>query len=363
MNRRPDITLCKDPGPRLLSVILNYRTAEMTLHAAEAALQAMEGIAGGLVIVDNASGDGSFEKISAEAGRRGWTRGGRVRVIAAPHNGGYGAGNNLGIRAGLPDGTQPDYIYLLNPDAFPDPDAIRKLLDAMQADPALGLTGSYIRGADDRPHRTAYRFHSIVSEFEGAARLRPISWMLARHKVAPRVPSAPCRVDWVQGASLMIRARALHDTGLFDENFFLYYEETDLCRRAQAAGWAVGYRPESRVEHIGSVSTGINTRTQRIPGYWLDSRHYYFLRNHGRAYAAAATMAHIAGGLLWRLRMVLTGRRRRDPPRLLLDMAAHWLRHGLRRPPPPRIPAFPGPRGSGAFAPPARPAPATRRKT
>ena len=111
-------------GATVLTVILNWRSAEMTLDAAAAALRAMEGIAGAITIVDNDSGDGSEERLRAEVAARGWDR---VRVIQSGWNGGYGAGNNVGIRAGLPDGSAPDYVYTLNSDAFPAADAIRLL--------------------------------------------------------------------------------------------------------------------------------------------------------------------------------------------------------------------------------------------
>ncbi|MFU8883704.1 MAG: glycosyltransferase family 2 protein, partial [Rhodobacterales bacterium] len=98
-------------APRLLTVLLNWRTAPMTLRAATAGLAAMaelrEALPGArtdLVIVDNDSGDGSFEMLQAEAKARGWTEGGAVRVIQSGHNGGFGAGNNVGIRTGMADG-------------------------------------------------------------------------------------------------------------------------------------------------------------------------------------------------------------------------------------------------------------------
>ncbi len=93
---------------RLLTVLLNWRTADMTLRAAEAALAALQGIDGALVIVDNDSGDGSFETLCREADRRGWTTGPQaVRVLQSGRNGGFGAGNNHGIRAGLPMARSP----------------------------------------------------------------------------------------------------------------------------------------------------------------------------------------------------------------------------------------------------------------
>jgi N-acetylglucosaminyl-diphospho-decaprenol L-rhamnosyltransferase len=311
---------------RVLTVILNWRTAAMTLQATEAALRAMEPIEGAITIVDNDSGDGSFETLTQAVVQRGWSR---VRVIQSGRNGGFGAGNNVGIRAGLPDGTRPDYVYLLNSDAFPAPDAIRALRDHLDGHPQTGFAGSFIHGSDGAPHRTAFRFPSIASEFEGAARFGPISRILHRKIVARPIPDKTTRVDWLAGASLMMRQSVLDQIGIFDETFFLYFEETELCHRAAAAGWPTDYVLESRVEHIGSVSTGMKTWA-RIPGFWLDSRLHYFRSAHGRSYALGATLAHLAGGILWRARLLVQRKDRGDPPYFLRDLARHMLRHTFR---------------------------------
>ncbi len=311
--------------PTVLTVILNWRTPDMTLQSCAAGLRAMEGVAGAITIVDNDSGDGSFEKISAEVVARGWDRGGvPVRVIQSGHNGGFGAGNNVGIRAGLPDGMRPDYVYLLNSDAFPAPEAIRALRDHLEAHPATGFAGSFIHGSDGASHRTAFRFPSALGELEGAMRFGPVSRLLRAHIVAQPIPEATGRVDWLAGASLMMRQDVLDQIGLFDEVFFLYYEETDLCLRAARAGWPTDYVVESRVEHIGSVSTGMKTWA-RIPKFWLDSRRHYFTKNHGHIYAALATLAHVAGGVFWRLRLLVQRKDRGDPPHFLRDLIVHHV--------------------------------------
>ena len=304
----------------VLTVILNWRTAEMTLRAARAAVVAMEGVPGGIVIVDNASGDGSFEALVA--GVAGWDR---VRVVQSGRNGGFGAGNNVGIRAGLGDGGRPDYVYLLNSDAFPARDAIRALRDHLEAHPQMGFAGSYIHGPDGVAHRTAFRFPSIASEFEGAARFGPISRLLRGSVVALDIPVATGRVDWLAGASIMMRRGVLDRIGLFDETFFLYFEETELCHRAAIAGWPTEYVLESKVEHIGSVSTGMKTWA-RIPGFWLESRLHYFTKVHGRFYAGLATLAHVAGGVLWRARLLVQRKDRGDPPYFLRDLVGHYMR-------------------------------------
>jgi N-acetylglucosaminyl-diphospho-decaprenol L-rhamnosyltransferase len=304
----------------VLTVILNWRTAEMTLLAAKAAVVAMEGLPGGIVIVDNDSGDGSFEALVA--GTAGWDR---VRVVQSGRNGGFGAGNNVGIRARLADGSWPDYVYLLNSDAFPAPDAICALRDHLESHPQTGFAGSYIHGPDGVAHRTAFRFPGIASEFEGAMRFGPVSQIFRSKIVAMDNPVKTQRVDWLAGASIMMRQSVLDGIGLFDETFFLYFEETELCHRAAVAGWPTDYVLESRVEHIGSVSTGMK-KWQRIPGFWLDSRLHYFTKVHGRIYAGLATLAHVAGGVLWRLRLLVQRKDRGDPPYFLRDLLGHYVR-------------------------------------
>lgn len=319
--------------PRVLTVILNWRTPDMTLKAVQSAHLAMQGIEGAITVVDNDSQDGSFERLTAEVGRLGLdVAAPPVRVIQSGRNGGFGAGNNVGIRAGLPDGSAPDYVYILNSDAFPAPDAIRLLLDHLESHPATGFAGSHIHGPEGDAHHTAFRFPSVAGELEQAARFGPISRLLRGAVVAPPLPVETQRVDWLAGASLMMRQAVLDRIGLFDETFFLYFEETDLCLRAARAGWPTDYVVESRVAHIGSASTGMKTWS-RIPQFWLDSRHYYYVKNHGSLTAFLATLAHVSGGLIWRLRAVLQRRDFIDPPHYLGDMARHAikvLRHPIR---------------------------------
>jgi len=308
--------------PAVLCILLNFRTPAMTLRAAEAALADLHGAGGELVIVDNASGDGSYEMIAREVAARGWGEGGLVRVVASPVNGGFGAGNNIGLRMGMSDGRAADYFYILNSDAFPDAGCVAALLDHLESHPRAGIACSHIRGEDGVVHTTAFRFPSIAGEFVDAARLGVIERLLPDASVPMPQPQTTRQVDWSAGASMMLRATMLREIGTFDETFFLYFEETDLCLRAARAGWTCWYIPDSRVVHIGSVSTGMKTK-RRMPSYWYDSRRHYFIKNHGRAYAALALLAHLAGGVLHRLRMGLAGRRPQDPSWFLRDLLAH----------------------------------------
>ena len=158
----------------------------------------------------------------------------------------------------------------------------------------VGIVGSYVHGTDGAPHVTAFRFPTIQSEIEGSLRLGVVTRALKDFEVPVGIPESTTEVDWLAGASMMVRRRVLEQVGLFDESFFLYFEETDLCRRVRRAGHRIVYVKESSVAHIGSASTGMKTWT-KVPDYWFDSRRHYFLKNHGRAYLAAATAARPRG--------------------------------------------------------------------
>ncbi|AGT10173.1 glycosyltransferase family 2 protein [Paracoccus aminophilus] len=317
-------------GPVLNTIVLNFRTPDLSLMAVEGALREMEGIAGGVTLVDNDSGDGSFEKMRAEAEARGWLASGRLAIVESGHNGGFGAGNNYGIRQGTPDGRRADLVYLLNSDAIPQPGAIRVLIDYLAAHPKAGIVCSRIRGMDGEPHHTAFRFPSVAGEFEATTRIGPVSRLLRNRIVAMPQPDHSLRVDWSAGASMMMRAEVLDQIGLFDEGFFLYFEETDLCRRAADAGWETHYVWESEIAHIGSASTGMK-KWGRVPDYWYDSRRRYFEKHHGRAGALFATAAHVAGTGLWRLRCLI----QRQPHGAPEGHLGLLTRHALRRQPKP----------------------------
>lgn len=315
---------------RILTILLNYRTPEMTLRAAEAALAEMEELPGELLIIDNGSDDGSFEQIRTEAEARGWLNSGRLRLLASEVNGGFGAGMNLGMQAGLSDGSAPAFYYLLNSDAFVQGETIRRLRDFLLDAPGAGLVGSYVQGTDGTPHRTAFRFPSIAGEFEASVCTGVITRLLQHRVVAMEIPQQETQVDWTAGASLMIRREVIQEIGGFDERFFLYFEETDLCRRAAKAGWRTHYLPASRVDHEGSASTGMK-RWERTPTYWFDSRRHYFTKTHGRAYALMATLALVCGRLLYALRCMLSRRKRPGPPHFLRDLLMHELRTSRQR--------------------------------
>lgn len=322
---------------RVLVILLNYKTPKMTADAMHRSRQAMRGIDGEILIVDNDSGDGSFEYLQNEIGNLDLGDGlTQCSIVQSDHNGGFGFGNNVGIRRGLADGSF-DYFYIQNSDAFPSDDAISHLRDFLDHTPSAGFAGSQLHGEDGQPHFTQFRFPSLASEFEGSINMGPITKLLKNYQVP--IHDLPeneiVQVDWIAGASIMIRKEVFDDIGLFDENFFLYFEEVDLCRRARQHGWTTHFIPSSRVVHLGSVSTGMGTWT-RIPQYWLDSRLYYFEKHFGKFYVTLATLLLFAGGSLARLRYLLGGPRHTGPNGFQVDLLAHFIRN-IWRPRPPAV--------------------------
>ena len=316
---------------KLRVVTVNYRTAETTIRAIEHALADLGELDAAITVVDNASGDGSLERLRAAAETRGW--GDRVAILDAGKNGGFGAGNNLAIRAALDSADPPDYVYLLNPDAFVDSGAMAAIVAFMDAHPNVGIAGTRIYDEDGTIHPSAFRFPTVLSELERGLRLGLATRLLERWVVWKGMPDTTGPVDWVSGASCVLRRQLLSEVGLFDEGFFLYFEETDLCRRARAAGWECWFLAEASVVHMEGASTGIKER-RRIPGYWLDSRRRYFVKAGGPRTLLLANAAWAAAFAAWRARRMIQRKPDDDPPFALRD----FLRHSLGLP---RVPEQP----------------------
>ncbi|SHH65091.1 glycosyltransferase family 2 protein [Marivita hallyeonensis] len=306
----------------IVVVVLNYKTPDLAVQAAQSAARGMSGYSGAILLVDNDSPDNSFQRMQDAVLAADWPAHLNVQVLQSGHNGGFGAGNNFGIRAGLAICPQADYVYVLNPDACVDDTTISALVDYLEARPKVAFAGSWIYGDDGEDHCSAFRLPGLASEFESATRFGPVTRLLKSYVLPLHIPETSGPVGWVVGASFLARTSVLEEIGLFDETFFLYFEETDICLRAHRAGYEVHFVRESRTCHIGSVSTGLGT-WERTPTYWFDSRWYYYSKNYGRSYAVAATVLSAIGTAFWRLRRRLEGKPNTDAHRHLRDMIAH----------------------------------------
>lgn len=314
-----------DISSYLLVVIVNYRTAGLTIDC----LRSLSGEVGEfpgirVVIVDNASGDGSASRLAAAVRENGWE--GWASILSLERNGGFASGNNAAIRPALRSTDQPRYVLLLNPDTVVRPGALRTLVAFMEARPDVGIAGSRLEDPDGMPQRSAFRFPSVLGELEAGLRLGLASRVLTRWVVAPPVPEEPCRVNWVAGASMIIRREVFEGVGLLDEGYFMYFEEVDLCRRAQAAGWPCWYVPGSRIVHLVGQSSGVTDprrARRRLPDYWFRARRRYLLTHHGRLTTALANLTWASAYAVYRLRRVIQRKPDRDPEHLLWDFCRH----------------------------------------
>jgi N-acetylglucosaminyl-diphospho-decaprenol L-rhamnosyltransferase len=309
---------------RLLIVIVNYRTPDLTVDCLRSiASQIADGVR--VVITDNLSGGDSVEKIGRAIEDNHWHW---ARLVELERNGGFAFGNNEAIRPALKSDDPPVYVLLLNPDTVLREGAIAALLEYMDRRPQIGIAGSRLEDPDGRPQISAFRFHTIASEFERGMRLGLVTKLLSSKIVAPPVSTSETETDWVAGASMIIRREVFEKIGLLDERYFMYFEEVDFCLKAKRAGFKIGYVPSSRVVHlVGAASELSDARKhrKRRPTYWFDSRRRYFVQNHGVFYACLADVAFAIGFALWRLRRFVQKKEDKDPPMMLGDFVRNSI--------------------------------------
>jgi GT2 family glycosyltransferase len=241
------------------------------------------------VVVDNASTDGSIELVRE--------RYGGVKLIVCERNRGYGAAANRAIGA-----CAAAYVLLLNSDTVLAPDALRTLETYLDHHPRAAVVGPRLVYPDGTLQRSTYPDPSVADTLLGETGLHLLTSRLPylserslrtwRHDVARPVP-------WVLGAALAIRREAFEAIGGFDEGFFLYGEEVDLCRRLAAAGYETHFAPVTSVVHVGGASTRLHPGAQRE---YLVSNRRNLVAHEGHATAARvlATLRAITGARLLR---------------------------------------------------------------
>lgn len=317
---------------KLAVAIVNYRTPKLTLDCIASLLPARAAFpALRAVVVDGGSADGSAERIAAGVAEAGW--GDWVRLLPLPVNGGFAFANNRALAALAEAGALPPAIVLVNPDARVRPGALEAMAALLDCEPRAGAVGALLTHEDGRPQSSAFRFPSIRSEFCRGARTNFLERLLRQPPMSIDSDVA-IPVPWVTGAAVMFRTAALASAGLFDEGFFLYFEETELMHRLRRDGWTIWHEPRARVVHLAGAATQIYDeetglpRRKRMPRYWYASRRRYFAVVHGRGYALLASSAWLAGRIWWRLRQLISPRPEQGTVRSIRDMAQYsfWPR-------------------------------------
>lgn len=310
----------------VLAVLVNWRTAPLALRALEAlAIERVALPSLTAVVVDNASGDGSAERLRAGIAERGYDW---VRVVESPSNVGFGAGNNLAVREALEGDDPPEAFLLVNPDVEVYPGAVTTLLRFLRERPSVGLVGPATEVPRGTLRGSAFRFPGILNSFDQGLHFGPVTRLLARWTLVPPPSPDAHRAHWVSGGCVLVRREVFEEVGLFDEAYFLYFEEVDLMRRAGTAGWSTWYVPSARVAHDAGAATGASGDRgleRPVPRYWFESRRRYFVKNRGRLVAALASWAWVIGNALWNARRFVTRAPRKDPPHFFRDFVSFNL--------------------------------------
>lgn len=225
-------------APTLSIVIVAYNARVHLENCLRSLAAAPPAIGHDVVVVDNASTDGS-----ADAVRDGWPG---VRLVAQERNTGFAAGNNAGIRA-----SSGELVLLLNNDTIVPAGAIDTLIERLRAHPDAAAAGPRLVDADGR---TELSFGPMISPL-GELRQKITVWMYERGvpAVSARVGRATATehyVDWVSGAALLVYRRDAEAVGLLDERYFLYTEDVDFCAALRARGRRVLFAPAARITHL-----------------------------------------------------------------------------------------------------------------
>lgn len=316
-------------------IIVNYRAADLAIAAVDSVLAHRHGgRAVEVHLVDNASPGDDAAVLTAAHRARGW--GERVTLWLEAENHGFGRGNNLVLAALAARGAPPDYVFLLNPDARLENEALDILATDLDTHPGAAVTGAAIRVPDGTPVAAAFRFPNARGEIAAAMRFGPLERLIGAlpRALPPDTPAGP--VDWVSGASMMMRFSAVAEAGFFDPAYFLYYEEVDLMRRLTAGGWHIRHQPAAIVMHIAGVSTGVRSDApdrRRRPAYLYRSWRRYFTKAQGRGRTLALALGIWVGAALGRGVVALRGRETHLPLQFFRDHFAYLIvpLAGLRR--------------------------------
>jgi N-acetylglucosaminyl-diphospho-decaprenol L-rhamnosyltransferase len=266
-----------NPAPILSVIVVAYNNEPEIAECLASIQLACEGVDYEIIVVDNASRDNSADEVSQFDGP--------VVLLRSDVNLGFAAGNNLAFKH-----AKGQFWALVNPDARPEAGSLAHALRCLQDQPKMGMLGGRLLAENGQDQPSARCFPSILNDFlviSGLSSRYPQSRFFGRVDRTWADPNYASVVDWVPGAFVVLSAKVLAQVGVFDERFFLYFEEVDLCQRIKAAGFEVWYQPECRAVHIGGVSSGrvegkhFNSHGSQLSLWRMRSAMLYYRKHHG----------------------------------------------------------------------------------
>lgn len=253
-------------------VVLTWNNAEDTLRCL-ASLERLTYPHHQIIVIDNGSTDDSVPQIRAAYPG--------VQLIETGANLGYAGGNNVGIRYALENGAE--FICILNNDIIVEPGFLEPLLAALRDDPAIGVVTPLIAGLDTP--EIVWALGSSVNR-----RTAAVTRLHAGERVSEWRGRPPLAVDVASGAAMLVKQEVFDKVGLMDEDFFLYYEETDWCLQVQCAGYKIMAVPDSVVLHKVSAALG---ETSPVIDYYMLRNHLHFVSRHWSGPARWWLQSHI----------------------------------------------------------------------
>jgi GT2 family glycosyltransferase len=302
-------------------IIVNYKTSALVqdcLRSIEKEKISKANLDVQVVVVDNDSRDNSTTALTnfcIENNRKSW-----ISLLESKKNLGFGAGNNLGYNFFKNNNNVSNaYVLILNPDLRFVSANLEGLVNFINSNEKIGVLGPVLIGTDQKAQSSGFRFPSPLVEFVSNLGLGLVTKLFKNSEIALSPTEIPRKVDWISGAAMFFKPGAYEQLSGFDEGFFLYFEEVDLCYRMKSMGLEVWQYPTSIMLHHVGASTGFSTKdanTRRRPLYWFFSRKYFYEKNFGFAYRVLCDFSWLIGFLLNKIKNTILFRQN-DQPRLL----------------------------------------------
>jgi N-acetylglucosaminyl-diphospho-decaprenol L-rhamnosyltransferase len=274
---------------RVSVIVVNWNTRDLLERCLRSVYEAAwPGVELEVIVVDNASRDGSARMVSE--------RFPQASLIACPSNLGFARANNLAMQR-----ATGSYFLLLNPDAELQSDALSILVQYAERHPEAGVVGPRLLNSDGSAQSSRRRFPTVATalvESTVLQRWMPDHPVLRRYYLMDRGDDDLQETDWLVGACLLVRTAAVAEVGLLDEGYFMYCEEMDWCRRLAGAGWKTVYHPEARVVHHGGQSADQDLFRRHVR--FQHSKCRYFEKHHG-GIISQALRVHLLGNYLFLL--------------------------------------------------------------
>ena len=254
----------KDDHTIVVSIILvNYNGAEVVLECLRSLQQYLHTISSEIIVVDNASTDDSAALISENFPT--------VQLLQQKENRGFGAGNNVGATH-----AKGEFLFFLNTDTLLISDVLPPLITLMKEHPDVGIIGTKLLNADGSLQLSIASEISIAGEYKTLKQVKYSNSPQQQEAIAQRFDQTQT-VDIVIGAAFFMRRVLFESLNGFDETFFMYFEESDLCQRSRDRGWKILYTPDASIIHLGGYSVGKVSDRMRLE--YRRSQLYYY-RKH-----------------------------------------------------------------------------------